>query len=154
MQFGLVFRSERRQMGVGREIRGGANRRQERKQNLCVAISWMDDADVRPIEPNTDVRTGSCRCERTIEDLPVGRDPDESKNGNPCETNLVLAVQEILPPAASLGMDDRLAVVRVDEEVDVGNDHERSFLAAASESSSSTSWLIRSRSTPGLKPKA
>src|SRR5207245_8276084 len=86
--------------------------------------------------------------ERIGEDGWVCGQPEEPQHDGPGQTDRPLALDEILPPAARAFVLRRSLVVRVEEKVDVGQDH-RPPRACGRTSRSSASWLSRRGSTPG-----
>src|SRR6185295_7515111 len=119
MQLRLVLDGQRGQVGIRHEIAGSSQSLEQAEEDLAVAISGMEEVDVRLSEPGADVRASLRSGERPGEDLGMGRDSDEPEGGSPGQTHGTAAAQEAFPPAGRGRVARRILVVRVDEQVDV-----------------------------------
>ena len=154
MQFSLVFDRERGKMRVGGQVTGRPDRIEQTEQNFRVAVSRVDEDRLRPVEPGPDTPTGARYVKRIVEDPGIGGDTDETEDRNPWQADSARSVHLRFPPLARRHVSPGSGIVSMNEQVDVGQDHLASRLAISSVSISSKSWLSRSGSLPGLKPKA
>src|SRR5438270_1879378 len=84
----------------------------------------------------------------------MGGDADEAQRSNPWHAHL-FSGEGRFPPFPGGRMLGRPVVIRIQKDVDVGDDHARPrpcFRKYSSTSNSSTSWFIRLGSRPGRSP--
>lgn len=140
---------------VGAIDHGGVLARMERDERVCAqvaahsgileqpekggqgALRDLDDAHVRTFHPAVDDLMGLSDGEGIHADLRVGHQPGESQHHNPGNADRFATGQSLLPPIACPGVLRAQRIVRIDEEVGVGNDH---FLSATFGVSSDSSW--------------
>ena len=93
MNLRLMLDGERGQVRVGRQIRSGAERVKQAEENPGVTVPRMQDADVRPAKPRSNVPTRLSSRPGIGEDLSAGRDSDEPENADPGQSYLTIAIQ-------------------------------------------------------------
>jgi hypothetical protein len=141
VQLRLVFHGERGELGVGRQIAGGAESGEIVQEQLLESRAGLHDPDGRLRQPGTHVTEGGGNIKGGNQDSGMSHQSDETADSNPGEPDRCLTVQQLLPPFPGQQVLRSLIVIRVDEEVKVRNDHDRGtcFAMNASTSSSSTS---------------
>jgi len=77
---------------------------------------------MRQIKPTRDPRRHIADRERTRDDFAIGGEANEAQQRRPGEPYPLGARQARVPPLASLCVNRRLGVMRVNEDVDVGQD--------------------------------
>jgi hypothetical protein len=139
MELSLMLDRQRRQVCVGGQITRGPDTLQKPEENFRMTIARMRDADVWLPQPGACMRASDRRCQGMRHDLSIRREPDEPEDRGPRQTDGLRTVQQAFPPGPGGCVSRRLRVVGMDQQIDVGHDHGRSFRAASSVSSSSAS---------------
>ena len=137
---------------VRREIRCGPELLEKAKRGVEVLRAWNEKRDAGPREPEANAIQRFQDREWLVEHAPIRADPDEAEDGYAGDPNLTPALKEVLPPLLGGSVLGEGVDLRIEEHVDVGNDHrpDDTFSTTASSSSSSTSLLKPTGSMPGL----
>ena len=137
---------------IRRQVRADGRRPQQLGQDGPVARRGWQQLGIGLGEPALDAVERVTDVERRVEDAPVRRHSDESENGRETQPHDLCRRERSVPPATGPAMERTRLVDRVDEQIDVRNDHRRNTTSRAtrsSVSSSSTNWLSRAASKPG-----
>ncbi len=82
------------------------------------------DMNVRQVEPTLYSPHNVGHRKGPAHDPAVGGDPDEAEKRGPSEPDALGARQTVIPPASRPVVKKRVGVVRVDEQIDIRQDHE------------------------------
>src|SRR5205085_11460856 len=150
-QIRLMFDGMRGKLDVGGQIAGRSDIGEKRESNFKIVRSGLQEPDVGSRKPVTNPRNGIGRRERVDENPPVGRDAQETKKTRRWYADHALAIECVFPPFARRSMVWKSIDLRIEQQIDVGNDHarRRNFGARTSSSSSSASLLNAAESMPG-----
>jgi len=150
-----AFHGKGGKVRVGGEVPGCPKIFQIGTQSGKMAFCRHRNMDMRKREPFLDPRTGVGRRHGIPQDPTMGGDSQKSKNCHPGKTDTFGSAECGVPPCSGCFVMWGSGVVRMDEHVDVGQNHcwHLRPAAKASASSSSASWLSLSKSPPGLNPK-
>src|SRR5271157_301337 len=102
-------------------------------------LAGRQDLHRRMIEPSADRSDTVLGPQRVIENFAMGRDADESQDGDPRQAHRTQPRQRPFPPLTSDRVLRRIGIVRVEQDVYIGNDHELSRAILRTKSSTSSS---------------
>ena len=128
---------QRRQVGVRREIACDADLSDQSEEYLRVTRSRLDHLHVGKFKPCLYSVDRIRDRHRVGHRTGVSHDAEEAQDRDPGQTNRLLIVDHAFPLFPGRRMAGEIAVVRVKQQVDVGNDHWR-VMARSVASSSST----------------
>jgi hypothetical protein len=152
----LVFDGERSELDVGGEITCVPARPEELERDLQMPRTREYEAHLRSIEPAGDPFDRLGDSKRLPEHLAIGLERKEPKDDGRGQGDFHGAFQEFFPPAPRLGVLVEVGELRLQEQVDVRDDHagrpRRSFFTKPPSSSASASALKRVRSIPRRRP--
>ena len=100
VQFSLVLDGQRRELSVGREIPGGAERPQQRERDFEMMRTRHSKPHVRSGQPLLDVLERIADAQRRVEHLRAGGQADEAEECRGAEAYLSVAVHQGFPPSA------------------------------------------------------
>ena len=83
----------------------------------------MDDSGLRLFQPRSNMADCLLHGERSIENTSAGHDSKKAEKNHPWQRNRLSGGKRPLPPRARLTVIGGVRVVRVNEEIDIGNDH-------------------------------
>ena len=86
-------------------------------------IGWMRHVEMGKLEPCVDPREQNLHGKRTRDDSSIGRDAYEPEERHPCQPHTFASREALVPPCARPRMYRRVGIMRVNEDVDVGQDH-------------------------------
>jgi len=113
-------RGEVRVCGQVRRNTGGIEKPPE---NFEMPRTGIEHLDEWLVEPRADMVKCLRRVERIDEDSRMSHQTDESANDSPRNPDGLGTVEQSLPPRSRFGVTRSMQVVRVDEKVDVREDH-------------------------------
>src|SRR5262249_841166 len=86
-------------------------------------IRGLHQMNVRQVEPALDSPHHIVDTKWGCHNLAIGGQTDEARQGGPRKTDSFWTRQTVVPPATSARVNHRIGVMRVNEDVDVGQDH-------------------------------
>ena len=118
--------SQSGQKCVGHEVASGAGLRTEASENLPVPIAWSDQDGVRLIAQELAEFERASEWRRRMKDLGVRDDPQEAAQNKVTDAKGLRTRDNSLQPVAKPAVISGVFSVRVDQYVDVGENHDRS----------------------------
>ena len=123
MEHAIVLDGESRQMRIGDKIAGRLAGAEHLLKEMPVLIGRLNDADTSLIEPTLHAENRLLQCEWALMQARVGADADERGQYWPAKRDRGLAAELFIPPGASGLMVFREAVLGIQENVGVEQDH-------------------------------
>ena len=145
---GAVRDGERGDLGIGDEIPAGRGRLLEQVEHLLdVGRIGLQDTGYLPAKPGGDVRGCLGQCHWRHIGARVGADAYEGEDHRVGQSDRLVFRETLFPPAARRAVEGRSIVVRVEQQIDVGNDR-----GDVIEASTSSRVSFRKASTSSSSP--
>src|SRR5579862_630999 len=157
---GIVLDGERGDLRVRHEIARRAERLQQPKDLFNLAEEGFQNPRDGLSQPGANMCRRFRGSHRRLKYAGVRRDADETEYHHRRQADRLVPRQTLLPPRRRFLVKGGVGVVRVDQEVDIGDNHPPFFAARfpgffrkPSASRSSASLLKRAGSTPARNPR-
>lgn len=123
VQLGLIFDGQGGEVKVGRQLATDARAGCETPHQIEVPRAGMNDLGLRLSHPGADVANRFVHRHRIDQDPPARHDADEPEKNGPGQADAGFSGERLFPPALRLRVLRRIGVVRIDQEIDVGDQH-------------------------------
>jgi hypothetical protein len=120
---GVVFDGERRELGVGHEVGRGVALPEQALENRPMDLRGVHEADAGLVQPALHARHRLLQRERPAVQAGIGADADKGRQHRPAETDRIGAAELRVPPGARHGVVFGQAVLGVEQQVGVDEDH-------------------------------
>lgn len=123
MKFGLMLDRKGCQMKVRGQLSGHTRHLAERFQKIDVTVAGLDNLNLRPFKPRSQVSDRDERGQRGDQNATAAHDSDETEQNIPWKSHRSILAKGGLPPLFRCPMIRRIRVVRVDEQIHIRNQH-------------------------------